>query len=352
MARQQDTSRMSREDRAAAHVLPRWIQFVQQNLFLTFLILAEAYLLGDLMQRGWVKDIEQWQQWGAYRGVGVVLFFAAGACAAGIALACSVKAAACFADGRWMTGLFNLFGLGLFAGSEIWASLSERSANLAPTPADQAVLSLLNVHGIPVSPTVIVVALLLPVATIYYGFSQHKEEPETAEEQAARQQRKLAEAQYKAQLRQVQAANLAGIGRTFVTTAIGTKDASLPGDTAQASGDNLPPDDGGNVSLIGGKDGRVITGKDGARGKAGSGRGQLGIVPKNMLTAMGLRQYLADETQTFISKEDALAFVKAQPTAQQLIGVQGNPWAANKAATLQRARVKFASANTADSEAL
>lgn len=347
-----DKQRMSREDRAAAHVLPRWIQWVQHNLFLTFLILAEAYLLGDLMQRGWVANIERWQDWGVYHGIGVLLFFAAGACAAGIALACSVKAAACFADGRIFSGLFNLFGLSLFAGSEIWASLSERSANLAPTPADKAVLDILHVGTLPISPTVVVVALLLPIATIYYGFSQHKPEVETTEEIQARQQRELLAAQHKAQIRQVKAAGLASAARAATQAAFGSKDQSLPDESGQASSDNPTGDDDGSAAVIGGKEGRVSGGKDRAPGRAGSGRGNLTVMPKNLLTADDLRQYLARETHTIISEQDALAFIKAQPSAERVIGIQGQPWAANKAATLQRARAKFASGNTAQDEAL
>jgi hypothetical protein len=41
-----------------ALTLPRWVNFIQDNLFLSFLILAEAYLLGTLMTLGWVPDIE------------------------------------------------------------------------------------------------------------------------------------------------------------------------------------------------------------------------------------------------------------------------------------------------------
>src|SRR6185437_2370747 len=61
----------------------------------------------------------------------------------------------------------------------------ERSSNLLPTPADNAVLDALHLHGAPISPTVVMVALLLPFASIYYGFSQqgrvHESEADLAE---------------------------------------------------------------------------------------------------------------------------------------------------------------------------
>src|SRR5258708_1145312 len=81
----------------------------------------------------------------------------------------------------------NFLGLALFSGAEIWASLSERSANLQPTPADKAVLTILGVASAPVSPTVVVVAFLLPFASLYYGFSQQqrRESEEERAEQAA-----------------------------------------------------------------------------------------------------------------------------------------------------------------------
>jgi hypothetical protein len=211
-----------------AHALPRWVNFIQDNLFLSFLILAEAYLLGTLMTLGWVADIESPSQWGTYHGVGVVLFFLAGAMAAGVALRCSVAAAAGFRRREWGFAFFNFLGVGAFCGAEIWASLSERSANLHPTPADKAVLQLLGVSSLPVSPTVVVVALLLPFASLFYGFSQRGRHHETAEERAeqlaheeAALERKLLRARMQAQIRSAQAAGLAGALRAGVRAARG-----------------------------------------------------------------------------------------------------------------------------------
>jgi len=205
-----------------AHTLPGWVNVIQDNLFLSFLILAEAYLLGTLMTLGWVPDIEAPSRWGTYHGVGVVLFFLAGAMAAGVALRCSVKAAGCFSRHEWGMALFNFLGLVLFSGAEIWASLSERSANLQPTPADKAVLSILGVSAAPVSPTIVVVAFLLPFASLYYGFSQqqrHESEEERAEKERAEDfalRRKLARAEANAKLRAVQVGGLASAVRAGV----------------------------------------------------------------------------------------------------------------------------------------
>jgi hypothetical protein len=214
--------------RDGAHALPGWVNFIQDNLFLSFLILAEAYLLGTLMTLGWVPDIESPSHWGTYHGVGVVLFFLAGAMAAGVALRCSVAAAAGFRRREWGFALFNFLGVGAFCGAEIWASLSERSANLHPTPADKAVLQLLGVSSLPVSPTVVVVALLLPFASLYYGFSQqvrHRETDEERTEQLAHEEaaleRKLLRARMQAQIRSAQASGLAGALRAGMQAARG-----------------------------------------------------------------------------------------------------------------------------------
>src|SRR5690242_449739 len=219
-----------------AHTLPGWVNLIQDNLFLSFLILAEAYLLGTLMTLGWVRDIEAPSRWGTYHGVGVVLFFLAGAMAAGVALRCSVKAAGCFSRHEWGMALFNFLGLVLFSGAEIWASLSERSANLQPTPADKAVLSILGFQGAPVSPTIVVVAFLLPFASLYYGFSQQQRR-ESEEERAEKEQaeefalkRKLARAEANAKLRAVQVGGLAAAVRAGVQ-AVRASDAA---DTADA----------------------------------------------------------------------------------------------------------------------
>jgi hypothetical protein len=224
-----DTPRERPRSEEAAHALPRWVNFIQDNLFLSFLILAEAYLLGTLMTLGWVPDIEMPSAWGTYHGVGVVLFFLAGAMAAGVALRCSVAAASGFRRREWGFACFNFLGVAAFCGAEIWASLSERSATLHPTPADKAVLELLGVASLPVSPTVVVVALLLPFASLYYGFSQQQAHRETAEERAAKLaeeeaalERKLLRARMQAQIRSAQAAGLAGALRAGVQAARGS----------------------------------------------------------------------------------------------------------------------------------
>src|SRR5579875_1212218 len=240
--------RAERLEDVDAHALPGWVNFIQDNLFLSFLILAEAYLLGTLMTLGWVADIEAPSRWGDYHAVGVVLFFLAGAMAAGVALRCSVKAAACFTRHEWGMALFNFVGLLLFSSAEIWASLSERSANLRPTPADAAVLNLLGVGHAPISPTVVVVAFLLPFASLYYGFSQQHRRDSAAERAAKAAQedfaleRKLKQAQATAQIRAAQVAGMAGAFKAGVGALRGDPVAQP---TQAPAGDSVAPANSG-----------------------------------------------------------------------------------------------------------
>jgi len=233
--------RARRDD--GAHALPRWVNFIQDNLFLTFLILAEAYLLGTLMTLGWVADIEAPSRWGTYHGLGVILFFFAGAMAAGVALRCSVAAASAFKRRELGFALFNFVGLVVFSVAEIWASLSERSANLRPTPADTAVLNLLGISDLPVSPTVLVVALLLPFASLYYGFSQQVRHRETEEERAAKYaeeqaalERRVLRAQKMAQVRAAQAAGVGAALLAGVQAARAVPSGAAPPRTGESDG--------------------------------------------------------------------------------------------------------------------
>jgi hypothetical protein len=200
--------------------LPNWMNYVQRTFLLTFLILAEAYLLGYLMTLGWVKDIEAPASWGWFHTIGVVLFFLAGATCAGIALNCSIKAATCFQNKQAPLALFNLLGLFGFCGAELWASLSERSANLAPSPADVSVLSWLGVANSHFSVSVVVVAFLLPFASLYYGFSQINQQEETAEALALRLEKDRLRALAQGEIGAIKAANRRKIVKAYTQDAV------------------------------------------------------------------------------------------------------------------------------------
>jgi hypothetical protein len=158
--------------------LPGWYAKFQSSFGLSFLVICSGYLMGKLATLGWVKDLQVPfgpNGWGWFNGAGVVFFFLGGLVIAGIGLTCSVAfvRAITVRPRQPILALFTLLGMFIFFGIEVWASLSERSEFLVATPADRAVLAALGFQGIPpISPTVVVVSLMFPLGSLYYGFVQ------------------------------------------------------------------------------------------------------------------------------------------------------------------------------------
>jgi hypothetical protein len=191
------------------HALPGWFAAFQKTLGLSFLVLASAYLLGNLATLGWVADIDTPADWGIFRGVGVVIFFLAGVAVAGIGLTCSVVFVAAVKRRQWFLAFVTGVGMLLFFGVEVWASLSERSTNLHATPADLALLGVLGIHGIPpISPTAVVVAVLFPLGSLYFGFVQVRRAAVTQQDLAddeLEMERKIRQTEMEARLAAAQA---------------------------------------------------------------------------------------------------------------------------------------------------
>jgi hypothetical protein len=333
------------------HTLPRWVSWVQSNLLLSFLILAEAYLLGTLMALGWVANIQDPASWGWYSGIGVVLFISVGAMIAGIALQCSLKAATCFSQGKWGMGLFNFLGVLVFAGCEIWASLSERSANLRPTPADAAVLHLLGISGSPVSPTIVIVALLLPFATLYFGFSQQgKAAQESEDERRIREANELASVQHKQALALAKARGRRQQIAAYLTkepdgTPDPTNDAVGGADAGQdvASDGGLPAEMG--ADLPGQTDA-----DEGIKGDALPVANQRPLT-HGMWTAHDLRQYVLMRYNETLSQAEASRAIAGLPTKTKAVGVRGQPYCAPKRDAKAWADKRFTVTNVAQASA-
>lgn len=333
------------------HTLPRWVNWVQQHLFLSCLILAEAYLLGTLMTLGWVANIQQPASWGWYDAIGVLLFFMAGAMAAGIALQCSVKASSCFSQGKWGMGAFNFLGVIAFAGCEIWASLSERSANLRPTPADSAVLHMLGITNAPVSPTIVIVALLLPFSTLYFGFSQqNKAIQETADERVLREANEIASAKHKAELAVVKARGRRQQIAAYLAKEPEPSDNPPPDDnesgegpTSVASGAPFPTE---NTSGLAGEN--VTTSDDKSDA---STRANVRDLSSGMWTAHDLKQYVLMRYNITLSQTEASRAIAGLPERTKAEGVRGQPYCAPKRAVKGWADKRFASANAPQANA-
>ena len=212
------------------HALPGWFAWFQKTFGLSFLVIASAYLLGNLATLGWVPDISQPSTWGWFRGAGVILFFVGGVAVAGIGLTCSVVFVASIKRHSWFLVFLTGLGMLLFFGVEVWASLSERSVNILPTPADKAVLTAFAFHGVPpISPTALVVSVLFPLGSLYFGFVQQRRVAVTMrnlEEDALEMERKVRQAEQEARLaealahkRAVQARGAVGVIRAATQAA-------------------------------------------------------------------------------------------------------------------------------------
>jgi hypothetical protein len=184
MANEPDVTNQTIND-ASAHVLPQFMAWTIDNALLPLLLIAEGYLMGSLFARGWVRDLETPSEWGWYHALGVLVFYAAGAATAGLGLRASVSFAACLDLKRWGFAALNLLTVLGLSAAELWSSFSERSFHLAPSPADEAVLRWLHQPDTGITPTLIVVSVVLPFVSLTYGFSQqHKARQRLAEQTA------------------------------------------------------------------------------------------------------------------------------------------------------------------------
>jgi hypothetical protein len=91
---------------------------------------------------------------------------------------------------------------------------------LHPTPADLAVLTALGFHGLPpIGPTVIVVSVLFPLGSLYFGFVQQRRAAVTQTDladDAMEMRRRIQQAQYEAQLADALASKRAAQARGAV----------------------------------------------------------------------------------------------------------------------------------------
>jgi hypothetical protein len=213
----------------AAHVLPKFITAIIDKLLLPLLMIAEAYLMGSLFALGWVKDIEDLPTWGWYHGIGVVVFFLAGAATAGLTLRASVALASCIVRHRWGFAFLNLLTVVGLTFAEMWASIAERSLHLASTPADGVVLDWV---GYPresaINLTLLVVAVVLPFTALTYGFSQQRRASVSAADMADEEadlDRQLMKANKMADIRAARAGGLRQTVRAFQGKGGKTEDA-------------------------------------------------------------------------------------------------------------------------------
>ncbi len=309
------------------HALPGWATWVQDNWFLSFLVIAEAYVLGTLMTLGWVPNIEDPSTWGWFHGLGVPIFFLAGATGGGLAVRTSMKAASSFVAKRYGFALGNLLGLLLISGIEVWGSLSERAANLTPGPADRALLAWLGITSGSVSPTVIMVALFLPFVAIWWGFSSEKHEDppvETAETVRHRLENERLIAEHK----RAEALANARARRAQVAAYLHREPDEAPAEDGTVAPDEAPVVTEASPAL--------------SERETGEHRAITAIgVPRSLITATELRAEIARRYGAEITQDAAAALIKTVKGAHQVLEARGQPWAAPRGATLSRAKAQY-----------
>jgi hypothetical protein len=117
-----------------------------------------------------------------------------------------------------------MLGLMTFVGAEVWCSLTERSGNLAPSVADIAVLHALGLPTTGVSPTLIVIAILIPYVALFWGFASQTSTPvkvaiEDPAERDARYAQEEAELQHKQRISELKTGGfIKGVGAAAAAT--------------------------------------------------------------------------------------------------------------------------------------
>lgn len=200
-------------------VLPHWFEIFQDTVVLSFLVTAGAVLTGLMYTEGLVPNPEDPRTWGLWGTIKFVAFFIAGFGVAGVALRASAEMARSFRRGGfggYFWGLVFLLISLLFGAIEIWANVTERSKTHTFTPADTWVLQAIGHPTMPVSPTVLALAVAQSAVLLVWGMVVGQRDVESEEERTARHAREEAEAVHKAKLAEYQGAGWgARIGAGF-----------------------------------------------------------------------------------------------------------------------------------------
>lgn len=201
------TSSQTNKSSTGGHTpLPPWFERFQDTVVLSFLIIAGAILTGLMYVEGLVPNVEDPRTWGILGGIKFAGFFVAGFGVAGVALRASSEMSKSFRRGGfggYFWGLVFLLVSVMFAAIEIWANITERSKTHTFTPADQWVLQAIGYPNMPVSPTVIAIAVAQSLVLLVWGLVVGKRDVESAEDRQARFERERAEAEHQAALTEI-----------------------------------------------------------------------------------------------------------------------------------------------------
>lgn len=210
------------------HVLPRWFEWWQDHVVLSLLVIAGMILNGLMFAHGIVSNIEDPASWGVFHGAIFAAFFAAGSGLTGVALRASATMGHSFREGRRGVAFVNLLVSLLFLPLEFWASVTERSLTHVFTPADQWVLQFLGHPDMPVSPTIIAIALASPLILFSWGIVASPPDETTADDIAADMAKERARLEADIVLEPLRAEKRAQQARGLRSVAAATMGRELP----------------------------------------------------------------------------------------------------------------------------
>jgi len=235
------------DHQTVAHAtMPRFVVWVQDNILLTLLILASGFVNMVMLTDGLVKNIEDPATWGVFHTVEIIALAAAGLGLGGLALRISYKIAVCYMARQWGRVVFLAMGMITFAFIEFWASFSQRAVNIQSSPADNSILSLFNIHNPSVSFTAILISIVIPFASVFWGFAADDPTPkaiESADDLQRRHDNEYATQQHKARMLAAKANAWVGTVKGAVNAAQGTTNDAPTNTPAVVEEDDLTSDD-------------------------------------------------------------------------------------------------------------
>jgi hypothetical protein len=296
---------------APYHVMPDWFEYLRRHVVLSGLLIAQWIVTSLLILQISVADPGQWRTWTWVDWSNAVVAILMGMAGAGVALGISSAMAEAFGLKKWLTGLFGFVGmLGLVA-VDIWAGIAERSRTARPTPADALLANWTGIEALRAVPaSVVIVACLLATLILYYGWTNRPPLIESEEQAALRHRQKLADAQYKADLRAIQAKGLATAGRAFSEGITGKQSAPLLG--------------GNDLGLTGEGDAPTAELADGSRKVI-----RLGKKTALQWTATDLQAYIRETYGALLADDTAVSRIQFLGDNKRLEGVPGRPYYAN-----------------------
>lgn len=229
--------------KGASHILPSGYLAFQRRFIVLAIIAMDTYFLFVFFSNGLIPHTLNNYFDLAEAILGIIASAMIGIAFGGV----SIGNAANFAQGIYAREWTKIFASGLgiiiFESIEFWASIVERSQNTSMNLADHMVYQLIG-WNIPITPTVMIIALIMPVIKIFIGFVEMEPPELTTEELQRKQALELMQAQHKAQMAQYSGAAFGGGLGSALQAAGFRKAKALPPPTVEGSLEESPEEDG------------------------------------------------------------------------------------------------------------